>query len=109
MSKVLLVRVRLLLLALLLVLGQHGALLHQLDHLQHAAVAAGVTVHADEQAGEGSTCPTCEAFAQLATPALGAAHVPPLCPAAFLPAPDPCYHITAADAPTARSRGPPHA
>jgi len=106
MSKMLLVRVRLLLLALLLVLDQHGALLHQLDHLQHGAVSAGVTVQADD-ANEGGVCPTCEAFAQLASPALGAAHLPPLCPAALLPAPDPCYRITAADAPTARSRGPP--
>jgi hypothetical protein len=107
MSRLLSIRLRLVLLALLLVLDQQGALLHELGHLQHGAASAGVTLHADEHATEGALCPTCEAFAQIANPASGAVHTVPVCPAVFLPTPDPCYSIAGALAPTPRSRGPP--
>jgi hypothetical protein len=102
-----LLRVRLVLLALLLVLDQHGALLHQLGHLHPAAGAAGVTLQADQHATEGGSCPTCEAFAQIANPASATAAAVPLCPAAFLPLPDPSYAVADALAPRPRSRGPP--
>jgi hypothetical protein len=107
MSRLLSIRLRLMLLALLLVLDQQGALLHELGHLQHGSGAAGVTLRADEHATEGAQCPTCEAFAQIANPASGAVHTVALCPAAFLPTSDPCYSIAGALAPTPRSRGPP--
>jgi hypothetical protein len=102
-----LLRVRLVLLALLLVLDQHGALLHQLSHLHPGAGAAGVTLQADEHATDGTSCPTCDAFAQIANPASGTARAGPACPAAFLPAPDPSYIVADALAPRPRSRGPP--
>lgn len=101
-----LLRVRLVLLALLLVLDQHGALLHQLGHL-HSGAATGVTLQADEHATDGTSCPTCDAFAQITNPASGTAHIVPACPAAFLPAPDPSYIVADAFAPRPRSRGPP--
>jgi hypothetical protein len=95
------------LLALLLVLDQQGALLHELGHLHHGALAAAVTLHAEEHPADGLGCPTCDAFAQIANPASGAVHAVPLCPAAFLPTPAPCYSIAGALAPNPRSRGPP--
>jgi hypothetical protein len=107
MSRLFSIRLRLMLLALLLVLDQQGALLHELSHLQHSAGASGVTLHAAEHPADDLRCPTCEAFAQIANPASGAVHAVPVCPAAFLPTPDPCYSIAGALAPTPRSRGPP--
>ena len=95
------------LLALLLVLDQQGALLHELGHLRHGAGAAPVTLHAEEHPADGLACPTCEGFAQIANPASGAVHTVPLCPAAFLPTPDPCHSIAGARALSPRSRGPP--
>ena len=103
MSRLLSIRLRLILLALLLVLDQQGALLHELGHLRHGAAAPAITLHADEHA-DGLACPTCEAFAQIANPASGT-----VCPAALLPTPDPCYSIAGALAPRPRSRGPPQA
>jgi hypothetical protein len=108
MSRLLSIRLRLILLALLLVLDQQGALLHELGHLRHGAAAPAITLHADEHA-DGLACPTCEAFAQIANPASGAVHTVPVCPAALLPTPDPCYSIAGALAPRPRSRGPPQA
>jgi hypothetical protein len=107
MSRLLSIRLRLILLALLLVLDQQGALLHELGHLQHGAATAAVTVHAEEHPADGLACPTCEAFAQIANPASGAVYTVPVCPAAFLPTPDPCHSIAGAPAPSPRSRGPP--
>jgi hypothetical protein len=92
-------------LSLLLVFAQHGALLHELGHLSHTPHAG--TVAAEPDAGNDGVCPTCEAYSQIANPASAtAAHVA-VCPAEFLPAPEPCYGIAAADAPNPRSRGPP--
>jgi hypothetical protein len=66
-----------------------------------------VTLHAEEHPADGLVCPTCEAFAQIANPTSGAVHTVPLCPAALLPTPDPCYSIAGARALSPRSRGPP--
>jgi hypothetical protein len=92
-------------LSLLLVLAQSGAVLHEIGHLtsgQHA----GATLRA-EPLNDNAGCPTCESFAQVATPATGAAPSLAVCPTGLLPTPDPQYAIVAADAPTPRSRGPP--
>jgi hypothetical protein len=92
-------------LSLLLVFAQCGAVLHELGHLKpgHANGAAVV----DLQTTDDGVCPTCEAFAQIANPASGTALDLAACPAEFIPAPDPCYSIVRASAPTPRSRGPP--
>ena len=94
-------------LSLLLVFAQYGALLHELGHLSRAGHATPAT--AELQATDDGACPTCEAYAQIANPAAAAAADLALCPAEFLPAPEPHYGIAAADAPTPRSRGPPQA
>ena len=97
------------LLSLLLVLVQHGAVLHELGHLSHGDPASGATLRADPHTLSSSLCPTCEAFAQIANPAAPAAPAVAVIPARFLPTPDPGYAIVGVEAPTPRSRGPPHA
>jgi hypothetical protein len=92
--------------SLLLVLAQHGALLHELGHLSHASVPAGVSLQPGNALLDGP-CLTCEAFAQVANPAAGEAAGPAVGPAALIPAPAPGYEIVGADVPSPRSRGPP--
>jgi hypothetical protein len=95
--------------SLLLLLAQHGALLHELGHLSHVTRTAGATLQADGHALEGAACPTCVAFSQVANPAAGGASNLAASLPGITPAPDPCYAIVAAGAPIARSRGPPQA
>jgi hypothetical protein len=92
-------------LSLLLVLAQSGAVLHEIGHLV-AGQHTGATLRA-QPLNDNATCPTCESFAQVATPASGAAPSLAVRPAGLLPTPDPQYVIVAADVPTPRSRGPP--
>jgi hypothetical protein len=94
-------------LASLLLLAQHGALLHELSHHAHCTQTAGATLHGDGQPLEACLCLTCEAFAQIANPATAAAVHVAASPPGLVPAPAPHYAIVAADAPTPRSRGPP--
>ena len=94
-------------LSLLLVLVQHGAVLHELSHLTHRDQTSGTTLHAESHALNSSLCTTCQAFAQIANPAAASAPVVAVCPAAVLPTPDPRYAIVGVDTPTPRSRGPP--
>jgi hypothetical protein len=94
-------------LALSLVFAQHGAVLHELGHLVHQQRTEGTTLRADLQLLDHSPCLICEAFAQVANPAAAGVANLPLCPAAVIPTPAPCYGVVATDAPTPRSRGPP--
>jgi hypothetical protein len=96
------------LISLLLVLAQHGALLHELGHLEHAPTA-GTTLKESGQPLESALCLTCQAFSQVTNPATAGAPHLPLAPAALIRTPDPHYSIVAANAPTPRSRGPPQA
>jgi hypothetical protein len=95
------------LLSLLLVLVQHGALLHELGHLGSAEHSSGPAVHADLHATGAAVCPTCEAYAQIANPVGASAHHVPALPPALLRTPDPAYAVSRADVLTPRSRGPP--
>jgi len=95
------------LLSLLLVLVQHGAVLHELSHLSHRDQSGAATLRAESHALNSSLCTSCQAFAQIANPAAGGAPVVAVCPAAVLPTPDPSYAIVGVDTPTPRSRGPP--
>jgi hypothetical protein len=95
------------LLSLLLLLAQHGALLHGLGHLSQASHAGG-PAFSDLSAQDSGPCGTCEAFAQVANPAAGGAFELPRFVASPSAVPAPRYTILAADTPTARSRGPPH-
>jgi len=93
-------------LSLLLVFAQHGAVLHELGHMQNSA-AAGTTVSPDPHASQSTPCALCQAFAQVANPAGSRALDFSACPAAFIPTPARCHSVVGADTPTARSRGPP--
>ena len=95
------------LLSLLLLLAQHGAVLHELSHLSHGTSSHGAVLGQSEQQPADGACPTCQAFSQIANPATASAVVLAYCPAAFVPALDPSYAIVGADVPTPRSRGPP--
>jgi hypothetical protein len=94
-------------LSLLLVFAQHGAVLHELGHLSHGDRGDAPALHAHQPAD--STCPTCEAFAQVANPASGAAHTLATCAPVFLAVTAPSSAFAGADAPTPRNRGPPQA
>lgn len=96
------------LLSLLLVLVQHGAVLHELGHLSHGDRGDAPALRADLHLGDGA-CATCEGFAQVTNPASGAASTLAASAAVYLPTPDPVYAIVAADTPTPRNRGPPQA
>ena len=95
------------LLSLLLVLVQHGAVLHELGHLGQAGHSGGPALHTDLHAAGTAVCPTCEAYAQIANPVGASAHAVAVVPAALLRTPDPGYIIPVVDVPTPRSRGPP--
>lgn len=94
-------------LPLLVLLAQQGALLHELTHVYYASHALGSELGQDQQLPDDSICPTCQAFAQVAHPAVGhtAVHVSPSAP--YLIPPDPSHCVAEASAPTPRSRGPP--
>jgi hypothetical protein len=98
-----------LLLPLLVVLAQQGALLHELTHVYYSGRALGAQLRGDDQLPDDASCPNCQAFAQVTHPASGSptAFTPPRVP--YLRCPDPSYRIVHADAPTPRSRGPPQA
>jgi hypothetical protein len=96
------------LLSLLLVLVQHGAMLHELGHLSHVDRGHAPALRADPQRSD-ATCSTCEAFAQVTNPATGTASTLAASAAVYLPIAAPVYAIVAADTPTPRSRGPPQA
>lgn len=96
-----------LVLPILLLLAQHGAVMHQLSHAYYSARVAGTELTQDEQLPDDSVCVTCHAFGQLANP-IGSSLVSldlPLAP--LLRVPDRVYSVIGAKAPTARSRGPP--
>jgi hypothetical protein len=90
----------------LLVFAQHGAVLHEISHL-HFDPAESATLHQSQEAADASLCPTCQAFAQIANPATGAATAVAVCPAPYLLAPAPRDGNAVADAPIPCSRGPP--
>jgi len=94
-------------LALLLVVVQHGAVLHELGHLTHGDRATGTVLRAQSLGLDAAICPTCEAFAQIANPMAADGGQVATSPAAVLVTPAPCYAIACTAPPTPRSRGPP--
>jgi hypothetical protein len=90
--------------SLLLLLAQHGAILHELSHICRVG---NVEVHLQPDSGLQKACELCLAYSQLATPASHTVHAVAFEPAACAASFDhPCAAIPA-DVPTARSRGPP--
>jgi len=96
-------------LSLLLVFAQHGAVLHELGHLSHGGEHGARAALIAQQTADSNTCPTCEAFAQVANPAGGNASTLAASVAVYLPTPAPVLRVIAADTLTPRSRGPPQA
>jgi hypothetical protein len=81
--------------------------LHELSHLSHGTTTHGAMLDLSDQLPDNGTCPTCQAFSQVANPATASAIVLALSPAALTPTLDPSYAIVGAETPTPRSRGPP--
>lgn len=94
-------------LPLLLVIAQHGALLHELSHLRHVPQAEGVSVHADAELLDNAPCLTCEAFAQVSSPIAGQSVTFDASPVEVVAVAAPRPLVISAATPTPRSRGPP--
>ena len=95
-----------LLLPLLMLLVQQGALWHEMGHgRRHAPSVA--TQSQQEQAPGVELCDSCLAFAQIASIAKTQVPTLALLCFAFAFAPDVAPRFLAADAPARRSRGPP--
>jgi hypothetical protein len=94
-------------LSLLLLLAQHGAVLHELSHLSHGTATHSALLDQSDQLPDTGTCPTCLAFSQVANPATASAVMLTLAAAALTPTVDPSYAFLGAETPTPRSRGPP--
>jgi hypothetical protein len=95
--------------ALLLLLTQQGAVLHELTHVYYTAQHSGAHLSEDKNLPDTDQCPLCRSFAQVGASICGSDHSLDLAPAARLRVPDRVYSIIGAKAPTARSRGPPEA
>jgi len=96
-------------LSLLLLLTQHGAVLHELSHLSHGTSTHGAILDQNDPLADSGSCPTCQAFSQVANPATASTLVVAFCAAALISSPEPSYAIVGAENPTPRSRGPPQA
>ena len=93
-----------LVLPLLLVFAQQGAMLHELSHIQ--PVGSGQARYENNLA-VGKICDICAAFAQVGNPASATVAVLPAVAAVRHYVPAPLYSIVAAEALPPRSRGPP--
>jgi len=92
--------------SLLLLLAQHGALVHELSHISRVG---NVEVRLQKDSLVEKTCELCLAYSQLANPASHSVHVPVFSPAACAAGSDPLCPGDPAEAPAPRSRGPPPA
>ena len=95
---------RSLLVPLLLVIAQQGAMLHELSHYARTEAAG----DSKKQSHRGDTCELCLAFAQIGSAAPALAAVAPLLPDLIHElAPVKPVHLETAELPAERSRGPP--
>jgi hypothetical protein len=92
-------------LALLLLLAQQGAVLHELSHLTRVGSNAEVHVQGDTLLEK--TCELCLAFSQVANPAGNTIAVVRFEPSSCAAGARISCAATPADTPTPRSRGPP--
>ncbi len=98
-------RIRLaLILALLLVFAQQGAMLHELSHIHNVG---GKQVRYEGNFLADKLCETCVAFAQVGNPASAPTVILPSLTAVHHYVSEPIYSIIGAAAPAPRSRGPP--
>ena len=95
--------------ALVLLLAQQGAALHELSHAYYSAQQSGAHLSDDPQQPDTDHCPVCRSFAQVGTSISSSSPSLDLPPAARMRVPARVFSIIGAKAPTARSRGPPRA
>jgi hypothetical protein len=93
-------------LALLLLLAQQGAILHEVSHI--CRVGTNVQAHVQADSFLEKTCELCVAFSQVASPAGNTLPVIRFEPSACVAGAQTPSAATPADVPTPRSRGPPH-
>ena len=93
-----------LVLPLLLVFAQQGAMLHELSHIQPVGTGQ---VRYENNALAGKICDICAAFAPVGNPASASVAVLPTVATIRHYVPAPLYSIVAAEALPPRSRGPP--
>jgi hypothetical protein len=92
-------------LLLLLIVTQHGAVVHELGDAARANQAG---LQVDGRDGAGAPCPLCPSFAQVVTPAFSHSfHFPRLVRASIERSREPSVVAIVASVPTPRSRGPP--
>jgi len=92
-------------LALLLLLAQQGAVLHEVSHICRVGSHVEARVQADTLLEK--TCELCLAFSQVANPAGNTVAVVRFEPSACAAGSKPLRAATPTDVPTPRSRGPP--
>ena len=92
-------------LALLLLLAQQGAVLHEVSHICRIGTNVQAQVHADTVLEK--TCELCIAFSQAANPAGNTVHVGQFEPSSCAAGPKAACAVTPADVLTPRNRGPP--
>ena len=90
---------------LLLLIGQHGAVLHELGHVCRAAAHTEIAVQGGASAD--GTCELCFGYSQLTTPASHSVPAFLLEPVAYRIGTQRSVAATPVDLPTPRSRGPP--
>jgi hypothetical protein len=95
-----------LILPLLLVFAQQGAMLHELSHVHRVGTDQ---VGYEKNIPGDKLCEACAAFAQVGNPAAASVAVLPAIAVVHQDVPEPTYSIVAAKAPPPRSRGPPRA
>ena len=93
-----------LVLPLLLVFAQQGAMLHELSHIRPAGSGQ---VRYENDLVAGKICDICAAFAQVGNPASAPVAALPAVAAVRYYVPAPLYSIVAVEALPPRSRGPP--
>jgi hypothetical protein len=93
-----------LVLPLLLVFAQQGAMLHELSHIQPVGTGQ---VRYENNALASKICDICAAYAQVGNPASASVAVLPTAATVRHYVPAPLYSIVAAEALPPRSRGPP--
>jgi hypothetical protein len=92
-------------LALLLLLAQYGAVLHEVSHISHAGANVRAQVHADIALDR--SCQLCLAYSQVANPAGNAVNVACLEPSSCAAGATPPCSVIPRDVLAPRSRGPP--
>jgi hypothetical protein len=97
-----------LVLSLLLLLAQHGAVLHELSHLSYTAYSGGTQLQHNQHLLEDRLCLACYSFSQVTSLTAGTLWGLGTLDAPVFKIPAQTYAVAGADAPTPRSRGPPH-